>query len=197
MKKQLTKIGKTPFTISVPESIEEFDGAHKRAGAVLDKAINYDVAHTILGKIRAKAGEKLAEMGAERDVASTNPDGTKNLKPIDTKWIDRAFTALEMSATAQSEFYQAIADEIGYDVSGTRSSNAAFNQVDMKDAKAWLEAQKLGKTSFDRLKTNLEARNPGYELVLDENGEADLETIAAGLKVERARVEAERQNSIL
>lgn len=197
MKKQLTKIGKIQFAILVPESIEEFDQQHGRAGAVLDKAINYDVAHTILGKIRAKTGAELVKLGAKRDIERTDEKGEPVFKPIDTKWIDRQFLALNMDAAAQGELYQKIADEIGYDVSGTRAGSKEYNQVDLKDAKQLLEAVKLGKTTVERLKTNLEARNPGLELELESDGTITPEALAAGLKVERARVEAERQNALL
>lgn len=197
MKKQLTKIGKIQFAILVPESIEEFDQQHGRAGAVLDKAINYDVAHTILGKIRAKTGAELVKLGAKREIERTDEKGEPVFKPIDTKWIDRQFLALNMDAAAQGELYQKIADEIGYDVSGTRAGSKEYNQVDLKDAKQLLEAVKLGKTTVERLKTNLEARNPGLELELESDGTITPEALAAGLKVERARVEAERQNALL
>lgn len=203
MKKQLTKIGKIQFAIGVPETIEEFDKQHGRAGAVLDKAINYDVAHTILGKIRTKAGDALVALGKERglgelrDPSGTNEKGEVTYKAYDTKWIDRQFVKLEMDAAAQGELYQKIADEIGYDVSGTRSSNKEFNQVDLKDAKQLLEAIKLGKSSFERLKTNLENRNPGLEIELEADGTFTVEALAAAIKVERLRVEAERQNALL
>jgi len=197
MQKQLTKIGKIQFTILVPTSIEEFDQQHGRAGAVLEKAINYDVAHTILGKIRAKAGVELVKLGAKRDIERTDEKGEPVYKPIDTKWIDRQFVALDIDAAGQAELYQRIADELGYDVSGSRGGSKDFNQVDLKDAKALLEAVKLGKSTVERIKNNLEARNPGLELVLEEDGTITTEALAAGLKVERARIEAEKQNSLL
>lgn len=197
MIKQMTKIGKIQFTVLVPESIDEFDKAHGRAGAVLEKGINYDVAHTILGKIRSKAGEALVKLGAKRDVEKTNPDGTKVYKPIDTKWIDRQFVALNIGPAEQAVFYQGIADEVGYDVTGSRSSNKDFNQVDLKDAKNLLEAIKLGKSTVERVKSNLEARNAGLVVVLEEDGTITEESLAAALKVERARVEAERQSALL
>lgn len=197
MQKQLTKIGKIPFTLLVPQTIEEFDQCHGRAGAVLDKAINYDVAHTILGKIRSKTGDALVKLGATRDIEKTNDDGSVVFKPIDTKWIDRQFVKLEMDAKAQADLYQSIADEIGYDVSGSRSSNKEFNQVDLKDAKQILEAIKLGKSTVERVVGNLQNRNAGLEIVLEEDGTVTAENLAAGLKVERARIEAERQASLL
>jgi hypothetical protein len=197
MQKQLTKIGKIPFTLLVPQTIEEFDQCHGRAGAVLDKAINYDVAHTILGKIRSKTGDALVKLGATRDIEKTNDDGSVVFKPIDTKWIDRQFVKLEMDAKAQADLYQSIADEIGYDVSGSRSSNKEFNQVDLKDAKQILEAIKLGKSTVERVVGNLQNRNPGLEITLEEDGTVTAENLAAGLKVERARIEAERQASLL
>ncbi len=196
MKTISTKIDKIAFTLSVPSSIEEFDSAHNRAGAVLDQGVKYDVAHTILSKIRTKAAAELVKLGATRDIERHDDKGEPVYKPCDVKWFARQFAALEIGTAEQAAFYQRIADEIGYDVSGTRSSNKEFNQVDLKDAKAWLEAQKLGKTTFETLKTKLEARNPGYVLELDEDGTASVETIAAGLKIERARVEAERQASL-
>ncbi len=197
MKKQVTKVGKVQFVIEVPETITEFDGIHGREGAVLDKAINYDVAHTILGKIRQKVGAELVKLGFKRDVASTDEKGEETYKPIDTKWIDRGFAALSLDLAAQTKLFQATADEVGYDVSGTRGGNKDFNQVDLRDAKSLLEAIKLGKSSFERIKANLEARNPGLEVATEENGEFTAEQLAAGLKVERARVEAERQGALL
>jgi hypothetical protein len=199
MKKLSTKIGTTAIILNVPESIEEFDQAHGRAGAVLDKAIQYDVAHTILSKIRVKVGAHLEKRGAPRDVERTDDKGEPVYKPIDTKWIARSFAKLGIDAAGQAELFQSIADEVGYDVSGTRSSNKEYNQVDIKDAKALLEAVKLGRTTLLRIVTNLQARNPG--LTVEVTGEGDeievtVEALAAGLKVERARVEAERQASL-
>ena len=201
MKKISSKIGTTPITLSVPESIEEFDQAHGRAGAVLDKAIQYDVAHTILSKIRVKVGATLEKMGAPRDIERTDEKGEPVFKPIDTKWIARSFAKLGIDAAGQAEMFQSVADEIGYDVSGTRSSNKEYNQVDIKDAKAILEAVKLGRTTIDRVITNLQTRNPGLVVETfadEESGETSVtvEALAAGLKIERARVEAERQNSL-
>jgi len=199
MKKLSTKIGTTAIILNVPESIEEFDQAHGRAGAVLDKAIQYDVAHTILSKIRVKVGAALEKLGAARDIERTDDKGEPVYKAIDTKWIARSFAKLGIDAAGQAELFQSIADEVGYDVSGTRSSNKEYNQVDVKDAKALLEAVKLGRTTLLRIVTNLQARNPG--LTVETTGEGDeievtVEALAAGLKVERARVEAERQASL-
>ena len=193
MKKQLTKIGNISFMLLVPASIEEFDSAHGRVGAVLDKAVNYDVAHTILGKIRTKAGAKLVELGFKRDVSGKDSNGADVLKPIDTKWIDRGFAELGIDPAQQAAMFQEIADELGYDVSATRGGNKEFNQVDMKDAKGLLDAIKLGKTTFERVKANLEGRNAGLEIELGEDGSFTIEQLAAGLKIERARVEAARQ----
>ena len=196
MKNILTKISKSQFTLSVPETIEEFDQKHGRAGAVLDKGIQYDVAHTILGKIRSAMGVKLVKLGATRDTAGTDDKGEPIYKVIDIKWLDRAAAELNIDAAALSKMYQELADEIGYDVSGTRGGSREFNQVDLKDAKSLLEAIKLGKTTYARIKSNLETRNPGLEVEVDDNGEVTAEQLAAGLKVERARAEAERQASL-
>lgn len=203
MKKQITKVGSIQFTVNVPESIEEHEKLHGQVGATLAKAINYDVAHTILGKIRNKMADYLVKRGKDseppvelREIASHNDKGEPVFKATDTKWIDRTFAKLGIGVPEQATLYQDIADEVGYDVSGTRSSNKEFNQVDLRDAKGLMDAIRLGKTTFDRVKTNLETRNPSLDLAVDENGAFTVETLAAGLKVERARVEAERQGQL-
>lgn len=198
MKKQITKVGKIQFTILVPESIEEFDAKHGRAGAVLDKAINYDVAHTILGKIRSAVGAKLVkDHGAQRDVLSTAADGTVSYKPLDTKWLDRQFIALGISTADQGVLFQSVADEIGYDVSGTRGENKPYTQTDLRDAKALIQSIQLGKSSFERVKANLEAVNPGLEVVISDEGTITEEDLATALKVHRVRIESEQRNSLL
>lgn len=198
MQKQLTKVGKVQFTIEVPSTIEEHQAKHGgRDGVTLAKAINYDVAHTILGKIRSKVGDALVELGAKKDVASTAPDGTITYKALDTKWIDRQFVALGLTLPEQQVLFQKVADEIGYDVSGTRGENKPYNQVDLKDAKALLTSISLGKSSFERVKANLEKVNPGLEVIAGEDGSISEENLAAALKVHRTRIESEQQNALL
>lgn len=198
MQKQITKVGKVQFTLEVPSSIEEHQKLHGgRDGVTLAKAINYDVAHTILGKIRSKVGEELVALGAERDVASTNADGSKVFKPLDTKWIDRQFINLGLTLAEQGALFQKVADMIGYDVTGTRGESKPYTQSDMKDAKALITSIALGKSSFERVKANLEKVNPGLVVEMNEDGTITEENLAAALKTHRVRIESEQQNSLL
>lgn len=194
MKRILTKIASTQFAINVPESIEEFDAIHGRAGAVLDRAINYDVAHVVLGKIRSAVADYLVkEHGAQRDVAGQNDKGEDILKAVDTKWLAKAFKVAGISTADETAIYQMVADQIGYDVSSTRGGNKEFNQVDLKDAKSILSLIQLGKSTYAKVKANLERKNPGLVVAVGDDGSFTAEQLAAGLKVERARSEAERQ----
>ena len=195
MKKISTKISKTAFSINIPETVEEYASIHGDVNACLEQAIKYDVAHTILGKIRTEVGARLTKLGATRAVSGTDSKGEPIFKAIDIKWLDSAFIELGLDAAEQSAMYQDVADAIGYNVSGSRG-NKEFNAIDLKEAKELINYVGLGKTNFQRIKANLEARNPGLVLELDEDSSCTPEVLAAALKVERARAEAERRAQI-
>ena len=153
-------------------------------------------AHITLGQIRTQAVKDLKELGATVKVTGKDANDKDITEKTDIKWIARAIKELGLSDTEASAFFQGIADKIGFNTQGTREVKE-FTNVDLKDAKAILEAIALGNSSFERVKANLEGRNPGLVVEINEDGAFTAESLAKALKVERARAEKERQGALL
>ena len=215
MQKKMTKIGTVAFAILIPASFAEFalldagakhdaDGnvdASTAKGAIdemaaLGYANDYATAHITLGKVRSAVVKELKALGATCKVTGQDAQGKDITEKTDIKWIERELKASGMSPTEQQAFVQDIYDKIGFDLSGSRETKD-YTNVDLKDAKAILEAIALGKSSYERVKANLEGRNKGLSIEVDGDGIFTTEALAAALKVERARAEAERQGNLL
>jgi hypothetical protein len=191
-----THMTKTPqstygidFYLAVPSSIEELEQIHGRAGVALELSIKQDVAHTILGKIRRKLAEALA---AEGFALPTKTVGDKETTLVpDKNWFAAGFTALGWDTAKKTTVVQAIADEVGYDVSSERGLSGGPSKTDLKDAEGYISAVASGATTFDRLKGNLERRNPGLDIPLEDDGSITVENLASALRTDRRRIEAE------
>ncbi len=198
MKRIQTNIAGFPFFLAVPSTIEEHQSAHGgKEGITLKKAIEYDVAHTVLGKYRTKLVGQLVELGAKKDIVSG--EGTENVVygKTDQKWITKSIKDLGLSAQDVSGVLQKIADDVGYDVSGS-GGDSDFTQVDLRNAKQMLNAIAAGETSFATVKSKVEKANPGVIVEVDENtGEFTAEQLAPALKAHRVRIAAEAQASLL
>lgn len=211
----MTSIGLIAFSVLQPTTIEEFNLLD--AGATHDKDGNIDAntakgaidplavlgyandnvkAHITLGQIRGQAVKELIKLGATVKTIGQDANGKDVGEKTDIKWIARGLKELGFSDSNASAFFQEIADKIGFSTAGTREVKD-FTSVDLKDAKAILEAIGLGNSSFERVKANLEGRNPGLVVETDDNGAFSAEGLAKALKVERARAEKERQGALL
>lgn len=183
-----------PFSLMVPATIDEYNSIHGSTSAILDNAVSQDVNHVILGKIRSALAERLVSLGASYDTKPNPKGGDPIIIKPDKAWFATAIRTVGWDAPTASRETQAIADAIGYDVSSTRSSGPS--KADIATAEDLVVAIKAGKSTFARVKTNLEARNPG--LVLESTGEGDdltftVEALAAGIAFERRRIERERK----
>jgi hypothetical protein len=186
------------FYLETPTSVEELESIHGRAGVALELAIKQDVAHTILGKIRRKLAETMAEAGWARP---TKTVGDKEIDDVPKRdWFAKGFTFLGWDTAKQREVVQGIADTIGYDITSDRGTNGGPAKSDYKDAETYLVAVESGQTTFDRLKGNLERLNPGMTVPMDEDGTISIDDLAAALRVNRRRIEMEakqKQNALL
>lgn len=192
MKKYATETYGIPFFLSVPSTYEEYAEAHGNANACLENAVSNDVNHNILNKIRAALADKLVSLGYPKDTTTNAKGEIVDVKP-DKKWFSKAIQQAGWDAATATAEAQAISDEIGYDVSSQRGQNAGPSQKDLKDATGVIDAINAGQSTFDRVRTNIEARNPGLELETLEDGTFTAESLAAGLAYERRRIESERK----
>lgn len=200
MKQYPTETYGIPFFLKVPATYEEYAEVHGDANAALNNAVDHDVAHTILSKVRAKLAEVLVSKGYPFDKTTNAKGETVDVKP-DKKWFAAAIAALGLSAPECSQIVQSIADELGYDVSSSRGLNGGPSKKDLSDAESLIAAIDAGQSTYDRIKANLEARNPGLVIETDaDSGQFTAEALAKGLAYERRRIEAERkanQNALL
>ena len=194
MKRIETNINGIAFYVEQPSSIEEFNQLHGSATAVLERANDYINAHIILSKVRAKVAEKLTELGFP---LATKLVGDKEVTvKADKAWFDKAFATLAIAPADRAALVQEAADEVGYDVSGRQASSGATG-VDKKAAKQLISAIGAGQSTFARVKGNLESRNPGLEIEVEEDGSITEDNLALALKTERKRVEATAAHGLL
>jgi hypothetical protein len=192
MKAYQTETYGIPFVLSVPSTLDEYAAIHGSTSAVLDNAISNDVNHVILGKIRGAFANVLVDRGAKLDTTTNAKGETVDVKP-DKKWFAAALASLGIAGAEASKLLQSISDSIGYDISSSRGLNGGPAQKDLSDAEALCKAIEAGQSTYDRVKSNLEGRNPGLEIETDDDGVFSVEALAKGLAFERRRIEAERK----
>ena len=199
MKAYQTETYGIPFVMSVPSSYEEYAQIHGDVNAALENAISNDVNHNILNKIRAALAEVLVKTGYPLLTTENKKGDVVTVKP-DKNWFAKAVAHAGWSASEATAQLNAIAASIGYDISSSRGLRSGPAERDIADAKKLVTAIEAGQSTYDRVRTNLEGRNPGLTIELNEDGTFTAEALAAGLAFERRRIESERKaqnNSLL
>lgn len=190
--------------VQVPENADEFDKCAGKAGACLEYACAEGIYRSVLPKIRSALFERLeAETGIKRKVVDTKTVGTgENAKEVeiyekDSLYFKRVCAEQQCEPSAFEPIANEIAATVGFDLSTQRAVGGRVTAADKRNADKVLTAIENGKSSFDRVVENLTERNPGLEIEREDDGSITHENLAAALKVERLRLEAEAAGGVL
>lgn len=186
-----TKTYEIPVTLKgAPNTAEELDKLMGRVGATFDLAIEKLVAHVVLAKLRDKLADAMEAAGFPRDT-KTEGDKTITVKP-DKRWYAKGFAALNWDAAKRQQVTQALADELGFDVSATRSGGSgAPSKEDEKNATALIAAIESGQSTYETVKSKLEAQNPGLDIPVEDDGSISHANLSNAIGVQRRRLTAE------
>jgi hypothetical protein len=177
-----------------PSSIEEFQSLS--GGKILEYANDEAYYRGIAPKVRTAYLSKIEKsFGLSPRVTGTKTVGTgENAKTVDVFEKDTSFikfvrasgiTAEQLTPLLQESF-----DEVGWDISSTRSTGP--NKKDLEMAEFYCQqAESNPDTSWDKIVANFERLNPGLEIPREDDGSVTLEAMAIAVKVNRTRVEAE------
>lgn len=190
--------------IPTPESVAEFDQCANKQGAHLEYAVAEGIYRSVLPKIRAALFERLeTETGIKRKVVDTKTVGsgddakTVDILEKDSIYFKRICTELSVEPSHFQPIANEIASEVGFDLSTSRGTGGRVTAADKRNAEKVLAAIADGKSTFDRVIENLVGRNPGLEIVREDDGSITAENLAAALKVERLRLEQEAAGGVL
>jgi len=184
--------------LSVPDSIEEFNSfLVGRPETALDFANAEAYYRGIAPKVRSRFLSAVAEAtGIAPKVVSTKTVGDKTVEVFekDTVYMKRV-KASGIADDVLVPLLQAAYDEVGWDLSSTRSSGP--NAKDREVVDFILNAITAGESTFDRVVANYERLNPGLEIERDEDGSVSPEALAEAVRVDRLRRESEAKTSML
>lgn len=179
-----------PVTLTgAPNNSEELDALIGRANATFDLAIEKLVAHVVLGKVRDGLADAMVAEGFPKET-KTSGDKELEVKP-DKHWFAKGFAALGWDAAKRQQVCQAVADAVGFDVTSSRGLSGGPTKEDLKNSEQLLAAIAAGRSTHERVKTNLEARNPGLDIMVNDEGEMTADALASALGFERRRIAAE------
>jgi hypothetical protein len=184
--------------LSVPESIEEFNSfLVGRPETALDYANAEAYYRGIAPKVRSRFLSAVAEAtGIEPKVISTKTVGEKEIEVYekDTVYMKRV-KASGVADDVLVPLLQSAFDEVGWDLSQTRSSGP--NAKDREVVDFILNAISAGESTFERVVANYQRLNPGLEIAIEEDGSVTPEALAEAVRVDRLRRENEAKTSML
>lgn len=183
-------LGVTAF-LSVPATIEEFNACAK-GDKVLDYANAEAYYRGVAPKVRARFLELIGtELGHEPKVLSEETVGEgDSAKVVKTYEKDTVFLKRVKAAGATDDQLQPLLqrafDEIGWDLTSTRSTGA--NKADLEAADFYANAVASGESTWDRIVSKFESANPGLKIAREDDGSVTREVMGEACKVNRLRV---------
>jgi len=173
------------LTLSVPTSIEEFDTVVGTPGAALSFANDEAIYRSVLPKIWNKAAELIPDKFSfpRKTWTEKGKDDDGNEVDVEceednTKFLQRWKASFE-DGTRQP-FIQAIADEVGFDVSKSERSTKP-EKTFITRAESLAAKVAAGQSTWERVLENIQARCPSASFSI-EDGEVDINEVAAALQ---------------
>jgi hypothetical protein len=153
--------------------------------AVADGAGVWVAAGTIMTAVAAiitAIARRTPASGVKADYADRLVGASVGLGVVE---LEEGITAELFTPLLQESF-----DEVGWDISSTRSTGP--NKKDLEMAEFYCQqAESNPDTSWDKIVANFERLNFGLEIPREDDGSVTLEAMAIAVKVNRTRVEGE------
>ena len=191
------------YTVTIPETAEEFDSLAKRQGACVEEAVSNVIYRSTNADFRSAYLDALvAKTGIERETTA-DPDGKKdeagNVKLVYVRAEGKDIDYIVAKAGLDEAAQQALADEVmkAVDKDGNplvafdpsqrerKTREASVGKADLEQALAYLtgDADKLAKVLKNIKKIG------GVDVTITGDQAADQKAIALGIKAVRANMD--------
>jgi hypothetical protein len=181
----------------VPETLDELVKAAGGEQAVVDTFVNHKKYHVVNTEARSALSEALGEItGIEREVqkvkSPTKSDPDREVEKFaesEQEYVDRVVAQSGRTREALAPDVKAKVGTIAFKAVGeARVGGPRLAKMDTEYAQKLIAA---GADMFNQAVEKLQQKNPGVTIEKDEQGVPKVESLAAALRANRARLEAE------
>jgi hypothetical protein len=197
MKNITTSVCGFDFQVSgVPETLDELVKAAGSEQMVVDVYVNHKKYHVVNTEARSELSKALGEItGIEREVekvkspTKSEPDRmVEKFAESEQEYVDRVVAQSGQTREALQPQVTAKAGAIEFKAVGeARVGGPRLAKMDTEYAQKLIGA---GPDIYNQAVAKLQQKNPGLTIELDEAGAPKVESLAAALRANRARVEA-------